>query len=154
MTRAESADDRVRELVVRVVEAFGLDASVEVELAGEEIHVTVDGDEVGPFIGREGAVIDAVQHLAYKVAGSSEGPGPRVVVDAGGYRERRREALTRAADQAADRAIESGREVALEPMSAIERKVVHEYLRDRGDVETWSEGTEPERHLVVAPLSP
>jgi spoIIIJ-associated protein len=154
MSRAESADDRVRELVVRVVESFGLEASVALERVGEEIHVTVDGEELGPFIGEEGTVIDAIQHLAYKVAGSSDGPGPRVVVDAGGYRERRREALARAADQAAERAIDTGREVALEAMSAIERKVVHEYLRDRGDVETWSEGAEPDRHLVVAPLAP
>lgn len=152
MSRADTPAGRVRELVERVVESFGLDATVEVAEEGGQIHVDVQGNDVQAFIGRDGTVIDAVQHLAYKVAGSGDAPGPRVVVDAGGYRERRRAALERAADDAAEQALESGDEVALEPMSAIERKVVHEYLRERGDVETWSEGTEPARHLVVAPL--
>ncbi len=76
----------------------------------------------------------------------------RVVVDAAGYRERREHALQRQADEAADEAVRSGRPVALDAMSATERKVVHEYLKDRDEVETYSEGTEPDRHLVVAPL--
>lgn len=154
MSRAETPEGRVRDLVERVVDAFDLEADVEVRTHAHEVHVDVHGDDVEAFIGRNGTVIDAVQHLAYKVAGSGDGPGPRVIVDAGGYRARRRQALEEAADDAADRALESQREVALQAMSAIERKVVHEYLRDRGDVETWSEGTEPGRHLVVAPLEP
>ena len=75
------------------------------------------------------------------------GPG----LDAAGYRERRRQILERQADEAAARAEETGRPVALDAMSATERKVVHEHLKDRDDVETYSEGTEPDRHLVVAP---
>lgn len=152
MTRAQTPEARVRELVEHVVEAFDLDAEVAVRSESGEVHVDVRGDDVESFIGREGTVIDAIQHLAYKIAGSGDGPGPRVIIDAGGYRERRRRALEQAADEAAERALESSREVALQAMSAIERKVVHEYLRERGDVETWSEGTEPDRHLVVAPL--
>ena len=74
-----------------------------------------------------------------------------MTVDAAGYRERREEMLHRQADQAASRAARSGRPVALDAMSATERKVVHEHLKDRDDVETYSEGTEPNRHLVVAP---
>ena len=145
-----SAEDRVRDLVETIVDAFDLEAGVDVREAGDEIHVEVTGDDLGAIIGREGRVIDAIQHLAYKAAGGKSGPGPHVVVDAGGYRERRRNQLARQADEAADEAVRTGREVALPAMSAIERKVVHEYLRERGDVETWSEGVEPERHLVVA----
>jgi spoIIIJ-associated protein len=152
MTPTDNPQESVRRLVERIVEAFGIDAEVAVSERGEQLLVEVSGDDLDAFIGRDGTVIDAVQHLAYKVASAGGARGPRVVVDAGGYRDRRREALERAADQAAERALESGGEVALEPMSAIERKVVHEYLRERGDVETWSEGTEPSRHLVVAPL--
>ena len=136
-----------------MLDALDLDAEVEVETAGDEIQVRVDGDDLGAFIGRHGSTIDAVQHLAYKVAGTGHGAGPRVNVDAAGYRERRR------ADPGAPgrrgrraRARRRGQPVALDAMSAIERKVVHEYLKDRGGVETWSEGTEPDRHLVVAPL--
>ena len=76
----------------------------------------------------------------------------RVVIDAAGYRDRRASALRREADEAADSAVHAGRPVALDAMTASERKLVHEYLRERGDVETYSEGNEPDRHLVVAPL--
>ena len=108
---------------------------------------------MGLFIGRHGQTIDAVQHLAFKVAAHGQSPAPKVEVDAAGYRERRRQALERQADQAAADAVRSARPVALDAMSATERKVVHEYLKDRDDVETYSEGTEPDRHLVVAPLA-
>jgi len=142
--------DRVRELVEVVAEAFGLDARVEVQEVGDEIHATLHGENLGLLIGRHGATIDAVQHLAYKVA-SKEGPA-RVVVDAAGYRARRRQVLERQADQAAEEALRTDRAVALEAMSATERKVVHEHLKDRSGLQTYSEGTEPNRHLVVAPL--
>jgi spoIIIJ-associated protein len=145
-------EERVRELVEEIVDALDLDAEVEVEVEGGEINVRVEGDDLGAFIGRHGSTIDAVQHLAYKVAGTGDAAGPRVNVDAAGYRERRRLVLERQADEAAERAEESGRPVALDAMSAIERKVVHEHLKARGGVETWSEGQEPDRHLVVAPL--
>ena len=82
----------------------------------------------------------------------SEGERQRIVIDAEGYRARREEALHRQADQAADDAMRYKRPVALDAMTASERKLVHEYLRDRGDVETYSEGDEPDRHLMVAPL--
>jgi spoIIIJ-associated protein len=143
--------EKVQDLVEAVVDAMDLDVDVAVEAKDDEIHVHIDGDELGPVIGRDGRVIDALQHLAFKAA-STEGAGPRVIVDAGDYRERRRKSLERQADEAADDALANSRQVALDPTSAIERKVVHEYLRDRGDVETWSEGVEPDRHLVVAPL--
>jgi spoIIIJ-associated protein len=144
--------DQIEELLVTVAEALGLDADVEVIEQPGEIRAVLQGDDLGLFIGRHGQTIDAVQHLAYKVAARTSTPAPRVEVDAAGYRERRRQALERQADQAAGDAVRSRRPVALDAMSATERKVVHEYLKDREDVETYSEGTEPDRHLVVAPL--
>jgi spoIIIJ-associated protein len=148
------AADRVEELVGRVVEALGLDVeALEVLEDDDGIRATLHGDELGLFIGRHGATIDAVQHLAFKIANrqAARDEAIRVTVDAAGYRERREEMLHRQADQAAARAARSGRAVALDAMSATERKVVHEHLKDRDDVETYSEGTEPNRHLVVAP---
>jgi spoIIIJ-associated protein len=146
--------DRVQELLERVSHALGLSADVRVEEDDEGIRGVLEGDDLGLFIGRHGATIDAVQHLAFKVANRNAGRNEavRVIVDAAGYRERREHMLHRQADQAASRASRSGRPVALDAMSATERKVVHEYLKDREDVETYSEGTEPDRHLVVAPL--
>jgi spoIIIJ-associated protein len=151
---SQQSVDNVRELLERVADAFGVEATVQVTGDGEEINASLEGDDLGIFIGRHGQTIDAVQHLAYKVASQSTTPPPRVSVDAAGYRQRRAEILQRQADQAAVRAVRNGSPVAMEAMSSVERKVVHEYLRERGDVETYSEGTEPERHLVVAPLRP
>jgi spoIIIJ-associated protein len=148
------ATDRIEDLLGRVTQALGLDAEVVIEEDDEGIRATLEGDDLGLFIGRHGATIDAVQHLAFKIANRDVGrdEAVRVTVDAAGYRERREEMLHRQADQAAARASRSRRPVALDAMSATERKVVHEYLKDRDDVETYSEGTEPNRHLVVAPL--
>jgi spoIIIJ-associated protein len=150
----EAAADRVRELLELLRDALGLRAEVIVEEAGREVRGRLDGDDLGLFIGRRGQTIDAVQHLAFKIATRDVPPsaGVRVVVDAAGYRERREQTLHRQADEAAADAVRSGRPVALDAMSATERKVVHEHLKDRDDVETYSEGTEPDRHLVVSPL--
>jgi spoIIIJ-associated protein len=145
--------ERVRDLLETLSTALNLEAAVTLEENEEGIRGVLEGDDLGLFIGRHGQTIDAVQHLAFKVANrDTERGGIRVVVDAAGYRARREQALHRQADQAASDAIRSGRPVALDAMSATERKVVHEHLKDREDVETYSEGNEPDRHLVVAPL--
>jgi spoIIIJ-associated protein len=152
---SEAPADRVRELLETVSNALGLGAGVLVEEDAAGIRGTLEGDDLGLFIGRHGQTIDAVQHLAYKVANRDAGrdEAVRVTIDAAGYRGRREQMLHRQADQAAARAARSGRPVALDAMSATERKVVHEHLKDRDDVETYSEGTEPDRHLVIAPVS-
>src|SRR4051794_1624066 len=151
----DNATERVREVLETVGEALGLEATVSVDETDDGIRGVLEGDDLGLFIGRHGQTIDAVQHLAFKIANRDAGRnGVRVVVDAAGYRARREQALHRQADQAAIDAVRGGRPVALDAMSATERKVVHEHLKDREDVETYSEGTEPDRHLVVAPLQP
>jgi len=151
---SDDSADRVRELLEKVSDALGLDADVLMDESDDGIRGTLEGEDLGLFIGRHGQTIDAVQHLAFKVANRDAGrdEAVRVTVDAAGYRERREQMLHRQADQAAARAARSGRPVALDAMSATERKVVHEHLKDRDDVETSSEGTEPDRPLVVAPI--
>jgi spoIIIJ-associated protein len=153
MAAESDTEQLVEELLERVVEALGLSASVEVVSDVESITGTVHGDDLGLFIGRHGQTIEAVQHLAYRITvHRNDAERKRIVIDAEGYRARREEALHRQADQAADDAVRYKRPVALDAMTASERKIVHEYLRERGDVETYSEGEEPDRHLVVAPL--
>jgi spoIIIJ-associated protein len=144
--------EALRTLLERVSDALDLDATVAIEDDGETLTGTVEGDDLGLFIGHHGQTIEAVQHLAQRVAGeASPEDRRRIVVDAAGYRERRAGVLQRQADEAADSAVRSGRPVALDAMTSSERRIVHEYLRDRGDVETHSEGNEPDRHLVVTP---
>jgi len=148
------AVESVEGLLEEVVRALGLDATVEVTEDDETVTGTVHGDDLGLFIGRHGQTIDAVQHLAQRMAGARGGEGRRrIVIDAEGYRERRETMLQRQADHAAADALRYSRPVALDAMTASERRLVHEYLRDHGEVQTYSEGDEPDRHLVVAPLT-
>jgi len=149
----ENPGEAVHELLGRVVAALGLDATVEITDDGETCTGTVHGEELGLFIGRHGQTIDAVQHLAQRVSGARAEHGRRIVVDAEGYRERREGILRRQADRAAEDALRYSRPVALDAMTASERRLVHEYLRDNSEVQTYSEGDEPDRHLVVAPLT-
>jgi spoIIIJ-associated protein len=143
----------LEELLEEVVAGLGLDAEVEVEEKAGVLCGRLEGDDVGLFIGRRGQTIDAVQHLAQRIV-FPEGPSQvRVEIDADGYRERRAEILRDDADDAAEEALREGRPVELEPMPPSERRIVHEYLRDRDDVETHSEGEEPGRFLVVSPVN-
>jgi spoIIIJ-associated protein len=146
------ASARVHELLERIVDAVGVEATVHVEEDAEEVRAQLEGEDLGMLIGRHGQMIDAIQHIAYRIACRGAAARKRVVVDAAGYRERRAVALRAAADQAAEAAVHDRRPVTLEAMTALERKVVHEHLKTRHDVETYSEGEEPERRLVVAPL--
>jgi spoIIIJ-associated protein len=149
---AAEVESAVRELLELLVERLSLDAEIDVRRDGDTITGALVGDDLGLFIGRHGQTIEAVQHLAQRIAFRGHPSDVRVVIDAAGYRDRRASALRREADEAADTAVRGGRPVALDAMTASERKLLHEYLRDRGDVETYSEGDEPDRHLVVAPL--
>jgi spoIIIJ-associated protein len=144
--------ERVRIVLERLVEDLELDAGVSVEESDDEILGTVDGEDVGLLIGRHGQTIDAVQLLCYQIAFRGRSERKRVSVDAAGYRERQGETLRRQAEMAAEDAIRDGRSIELEPMGSNERRVVHEHLRDRPEVETYSEGDEPNRFVVVAPL--
>jgi len=142
----------LEELLEEVTAGLGLDARIEVEQAEGVLRGRLVGDDVGLFIGRRGQTIDAVQHLAQRIV-FPEGPSQtRVEIDADGYRERRAELLRSDADDAAEEALRDGSPVELEPMPPAERRIVHEYLRERGGVETHSEGEEPHRFLVVSPV--
>lgn len=143
---------RLEELLERVAEALELDAEVGVEEDEETLRGTIEGDDLALLIGRHGQTIDALEQLALRIAFRQDDERKRVSIDAAGYRARRAEALERQADRAAADALQTGRPVPLEAMVASERRLVHEYLRDRGDLETYSEGDEPARHLVVAPV--
>jgi spoIIIJ-associated protein len=150
-----AADDgaaRVEEVLRTIAEGIGVEADVEVREDGDGVHAEFVGDDLGLLIGHHGSTIDAIQHLAYRIAFRGGEDRRQVSVDAAGYRERRAVTLRATADQAAEAAVRDRRPVALDPMSPLERKVVHEHLKSRYDVETYSEGQEPSRRLVVAPL--
>lgn len=145
--------ERVRELVEGVLDELDLEGDVEIVEEDDRITASVEGeDDYGLLIGKRGQTIDALQLLAYQAAFRGLRDRKRVIVDAAGYRERRRDTLTSRADRAAEQALSGNRSVEMDPMSAQERRVVHEHLKDRSGVETYSEGEEPRRCVVVAPL--
>jgi spoIIIJ-associated protein len=144
--------ETLEDLLEEIAEGLQLDVEVEVEAGDGVLTGRLRGDDVGLFIGRHGQTIDAVQHLAQRIV-FPEGPSSvRVVIDADGYRERRAEALQADADDAVEETLRTGEPVEFDPMPPWERRIVHEHLRDRAGVETFSEGEEPARYLVVAPL--
>jgi len=141
-----------RLLVGRVAAALGVDARVDVHEDDDTITVTCSGADVALLIGRHGQTIDAVQYLLNAISHRAYGDERKeVVVDAAGYRERRRVTLEGLAERTAQQVRSSGERVELEPMTAVERKVVHLKLKELEGVQTASEGTEPNRYVVVSP---
>jgi spoIIIJ-associated protein len=141
-----------RALVARIVATLGVDAEVDAREEPEAIVITCSGPDVGLLIGRHGQTIDAIQYLLNAVAWRGYGEERKeVVVDAAGYRMRRKATLEALALRVAERVRESGEAEELEPMTAVERKVVHLRLKDVVGVGTASEGTEPNRYVVVVP---
>jgi spoIIIJ-associated protein len=145
--------DVLADLLEEIVDGLGLDVEIEVEESEGVLTGFIEGEDVGLFIGRRGQTIDAVQHLAQRIVFRGGPATARVVIDADGYRDRRARVLREDANDAAEEALRLDQPVELDPMPASERRVVHEHLRDRGDVQTHSEGEEPERYLVVSPLA-
>jgi spoIIIJ-associated protein len=143
----------VREVVERILEAIGVQARIEIVETDETVRATIVGRELGLAIGKHGQTIDAIQYLANAVVWRGRGDERKaVVVDAAGYRARREATLEALAKRSAERAISSARSVELDPMTAVERKVVHLALKETDGVVTRSEGTEPNRFVVIDPV--
>lgn len=141
-----------RALVARIVRTLGVDAGVDAHEEPDAIVITCSGPDVGLLIGRHGQTIDSIQYLLNAIGWRTYGEERKeVVVDAAGYRARRKETLEALALRVADRVRDSREREALEPMTAVERKVVHLRLKDVAGVGTASEGTEPNRYVVVVP---
>jgi spoIIIJ-associated protein len=142
----------VRELVSRITFGMGISCRVDVDERDDALVATCSGRDLGLLIGRHGQTIDAVQYLVNAIL-ARQMPGKPAIVDAAGYRARREASLSAMARRAADDALRRRERVALEPMTAVERKIVHLELKDADGVETASEGTEPNRFVVVFPSS-
>ncbi|HET7758987.1 MAG TPA: RNA-binding cell elongation regulator Jag/EloR [Gaiellaceae bacterium] len=155
---SEPVDDsevaaEVRDVLEHILAAVGVSARIDIEENDETVTATLVGRELGLVIGKHGQTIDAIQYLANAIVWRGRGDERKaVVVDAAGYRARREATLSALAKRSADRAVSSGRSVELEPMTAVERKVVHVQLKDVAGVVTRSEGTEPNRFVVIDPV--
>jgi spoIIIJ-associated protein len=142
----------VHELVTRITAGIGISCRVDVEEREEAVVATCSGRDLGLLIGHHGQTIDAIQYLVNAIL-FRRMPGKAAIVDAAGYRARREASLSALARRAADDVLGGGERVELEPMTAVERKIVHLELKDTPGIETTSEGTEPNRFVVVFPSS-
>ncbi len=151
--RDESAlAGQVRAVLERVTHEIGVDCRIDIEEREDAVLASCSGRDLGVLIGKHGQTIDAIQYLVNAIAARREPERSKdVVVDAAGYRERRRATLESLAVRTAERVASTGERAELEPMTAVERKVVHVRLKDFPGVETTSEGTEPNRFVVVSP---
>jgi spoIIIJ-associated protein len=141
----------VRDVLIHVTAALGIACQIEIDEDDTALTATCRGDDLGLLIGKHGQTIDAVQTLAGAIAAGGSEERKEIVVDASGYRARRRSTIESLALNAATEVLRTGTRVALEPMSAAERKLAHERLAEEDGVTTVSEGAEPNRYLVVEP---
>jgi spoIIIJ-associated protein len=145
---------QVREVLERITDGLNLRCRITLEEDEEQITASLAGNNLGLLIGKHGQTIDAIQYLVNAIVWRRM-PERRkeVVVDAAGYRDRRRAALESLAVRSAEEALASRTRVMLEPMTAVERKIVHVCLKELDGVETSSEGTEPNRAVVITPAT-
>lgn len=141
---------RLEDFLERVLGGIGIEADIRVSDRGEEMIANIEGDDLGLFIGRHGQTMDAVQYLANIVIFRNSDRRKRIVIDAEDYRGRRMEILHGLADRGAKEVSRGRRQYELKPMSASERRIIHVYLQERDDVETYSDGREPYRRVIIA----
>jgi spoIIIJ-associated protein len=140
---------RVRDLLTRVLDALAIEGNLEIVERDGVVTGTVTGSDLGLLIGKHGQTIDAIQYLANAIMHRREEEPAEVVVDAEGYRKRRERTLHEVAVKATAEAASTGRDVALEPMTSVERKIIHTKVQSMAGFATASEGAEPNRYVVV-----
>ena len=147
-------DDAIAHFIVKVVGHIGISASVSKQEDDEAVTYTITGNNMGAVIGRRGDTLDAIQYLSNKLAGKKKEDGKkRILIDSENYRQRRQDTLVRLALRLASKAKRSGRRVVLEPMSPMERRIIHMALQNDPEIKTQSEGGDPYRRMAIYPLA-
>jgi spoIIIJ-associated protein len=148
-----SAIEGGRDALTEMLRLMGVEATVEIAMGTETSKLNVKGSDLGVLIGRRGEKLASLQHLVNLIVAKREGQWHRISVDVENYRGRREEQLRDVADRAAKRVVQSGKIIQLEPMPAIERRIVHMALVENPRVRTQSVGVEPNRRIVVLPAT-
>ncbi len=145
-------DDELKSLLSRTLELMNVPAEVTISAGEGSLRADIEGDDLSVLIGGRGKTLNALQCLLNVAINHDSEGWERVIVDAAGYRERRRESLEKCALQTAAQALEEARQISLEPMNSYERRIVHCALADREDIKTISCGEEPYRFIIVSPV--
>jgi spoIIIJ-associated protein len=142
-----------QEVLTELLRLMGLEGTVEITMGSETSKLNVKGTDLGVLIGRRGEKLASLQHLVNLIVAKREGQWHRIAVDVENYRGRREEQLRDVAERAAKRVVQSGKIIQLEPMPAVERRIVHMALVENPKVRTQSVGVEPNRRIVVLPAT-
>lgn len=134
-----------------VISNMGVEASIEGRREDRDLYFTLSGEKIAILIGKRGQTLNSLQYLTNLAANRFSDRFVRVVLDAENYRERREETLKKLADRLADKAMVTKRDIQLEPMPSLERKVIHLYLKDKKGISTHSDGNDPHRRVVIVP---
>lgn len=143
----------IEEFLSGLLNAFGLDGSIDVRVEDDVIYADINGEQTEALIGQKATILQAIHDLTRTVVQRKTMAGVRLRLDIGGYRERRREALTIYAGRLAQQVIDEESEILLEPMNPADRKTVHDAVADIDGVRSFSEGKDPRRSVVLAPDS-
>ncbi|SFR11931.1 RNA-binding cell elongation regulator Jag/EloR [Desulfoscipio geothermicus] len=147
----ETPARQARALLEKVMQTMDLDVDIDVIEKDEKILININGPDLGILIGRRGETLDALQYLVNLSANKNTDKRKRILIDIEGYRKRREDTLKKLAYKLADKAKQRGRNVILEPMNSMERRIIHTALQGRDDIYTFSEGEEPYRKIIIAP---
>lgn len=142
---------RAKEMLGNVLGAMRIHAEIKVNEENSNVHVNLEGHDLGVLIGRRGETLDALQYLVSLTVNKNQEQRKKIILDIEGYRKRREETLQKLALKLADKARQRGRNVVLEPMNSLERRIIHTALQGRDDIDTFSEGEEPYRKIIIAP---
>ncbi|GIN64521.1 protein jag [Robertmurraya siralis] len=144
--------EEAKEFLKEVSEKMGVDVEIEVLREGKQVQFILSGDKIALLIGKRGQTLNSLQYLTQLVINRFSDQYFHVLLDAEDYRKRRNETLVHLAERLAQKALKTGKKVALEPMPSYERKVIHTALMENSRIKTYSDGVEPNRHIVIAPM--
>ncbi len=143
--------NEAKDFLLSVAREMGVEATIDVKRDGRDVEFNISGEKMALLIGKRGQTLNALQHLAQLIANRVSGQFITILLDAENYRERRKQTLSTLAERLAEKASRTNRPVSLEPMPSNERKVIHSALVHSKNVDTHSEGREPNRYIVIAP---
>ncbi|MCM3588131.1 protein jag [Mesobacillus maritimus] len=135
-----------------VSKQLGAPVDIEVKQEGKQVHFLLSGEKLALLIGKRGQTLNSLQYLTQLVINRHSRQFYTVLLDAADYRKRRYDTLVQLAERLAEKAVRTGKEVALEPMPSYERKVIHTALMANKQIKTYSDGSDPHRHIVISPV--
>ena len=149
----EKEGDIAADYLEGLLDIADMDGDIDMDVENDRAVVSIVGADLSELVGEKGKVLDAIQELTRLAVTRETGERSRLMLDISGYRAAAKERLMKIGQDAAKKALETGKPVELKPMSAFERKVVHDAVNDAGAVSV-SEGEEPKRRIVVHPSQP